>query len=194
MISTRAELAQLPEQTRNYVAKASKMIRDFFGAVEKHLEGASGKNGLHQSIRQPFSEFRTAIRAAAPDFRPHTSSGFCTGDAILPYPNCKVDNDKVIHLDEVKELANMYVTPLRPTIDLVAKSAPPVLSTRSRELPDHCPFQLLEDFASKFVARWESPAETLLEEVFHTLKAQLDDIISQHFPNDTYPVLSRNVK
>ena len=70
----------------------------------------------------------------------------------------------------------------------------PTLSTRSRELPDHCPYQLLEDFANKFVTRWEAPAYTLLEEIFRTLRAHLDNIISQHFPGDTYPVLSGKVK
>jgi len=68
------------------------------------------------------------------------------------------------------------------------------LSTRSRELPDHCPYQLLEDFANKFVAMWEDPAEALLEEIFGTLRAQLDKKISEHFPSDTYPVLSGKVK
>lgn len=68
------------------------------------------------------------------------------------------------------------------------------LSTRSRELPDHCPYQLLEDFANKFVTTWEAPADALLDDIFGTLRAQLDKIISQHFPSDTYPVLSGNLK
>ena len=68
------------------------------------------------------------------------------------------------------------------------------LSTRSRELPDYCPFQLLEEFANKFVERWEAPADTLLGEIFRTLRGQLDKIISQHFPDDTHPVLSGNIK
>ncbi|KAF9650942.1 hypothetical protein BDM02DRAFT_1001795 [Thelephora ganbajun] len=176
LVSTRASLTQLPEQTRNYVAKASKMIGDFLGAVEKHLEGAPGRDGLHQSIRQSFREFTAAIRASAPDFRPYPSSvqnSFNGTGAILPYPDFVVKEDKIIYLDEVKDLANV---------------------TRSRELPDHCPFQLLEDFANRFVGEWETPADVLLDKIFDTLRAHLDKIISQHFPDDMYPVLSKDVK
>ena len=102
-------MAQLPEQTRNHVAKASKMIGDFLNAVEKHLEGAPGRDGLHQSIRQSFHEFTAAIRASAPDFRPYPSSAKASfnGAIILPYPDVTVNSDRIIYLDEVKELANV---------------------------------------------------------------------------------------
>lgn len=187
-------MAQLPEQTKNHVAKASKIIGEFLSAVEKHLEGAPGKNGLHQSIRQPFCEFTTAIRASAPDFRPYLSSAknSFSNEAIRPYENFVVKDDRIIYLDEVKEFASMWVYPQPLKVhDLSHASA---LSTRSRELPDYCPFQLLEEFANKFVERWEAPADTLLGEIFRTLRGQLDKIISQHFPDDTYPVLSGNIK
>jgi len=91
----------------------------------------------------------------------------------MPYPGFVVKDDKIIYLNELKEIADV---------------------TRSRELPDHCPFQLLEDFANKFVERWETPADALLDGIFHILSGQLDKIISQHFPDDTYPVLARKVK
>ena len=68
------------------------------------------------------------------------------------------------------------------------------LRTRARELPDHCPFPLLEDYANKFVATWETPADVLLDEIFRTLRAQMEKIISQHFPSNTYPVLSGKVR
>ena len=108
--STRASLAQLPDQTKNPVAKASKIIGDFLTAVERHLEGAPGRDGLHQAIRQPFSEFAAAIRASVPDFRPYPSSAAKTspgGSIILPYPNVAMKDSRIIYLDEVKELANM---------------------------------------------------------------------------------------
>ena len=69
-----------------------------------------------------------------------------------------------------------------------------MLSTRARELPDHCPFPLLEDFTNKFVEKWEAPADALLDKIFKTLGSQFDRIISQHFPDKTYPVLSKRVK
>ena len=102
-------MAQLPEQTKNHVAKVSKMIGDFLNAVERHLEGAPGRDGLHQSIRQPFHEFTAAIRASTPDFRPYTSSskGSFNSGLILPYPNVAVNSDRAMYLDEVKELADM---------------------------------------------------------------------------------------
>ena len=107
--STRASLAQLPEQTKNHVAKASKIIGEFLSAVEKHLEGAPGKDGLHQSIRQPLRAFTTAIRVSAPDFRPYPASAknSFSNVAIQPYENFVVNDDKIIYLDEVKGLANM---------------------------------------------------------------------------------------
>lgn len=108
LASARTDLAQLPEQSVNHIAKASKIVRDFLNAVEKHLEGAPGKNGLHQSIRQPFREFAAAIKSSAPDFRPHpasTSRSTCSC-SILPYEDV-VNNNKAIYLDEVKELANV---------------------------------------------------------------------------------------
>ena len=71
LATARANLAQLPEQSRNHVAKASKIIGDFLGAAGKHLEGAPGRDGLHQSIRGPLSVFTAAIRTSAPDFRPY---------------------------------------------------------------------------------------------------------------------------
>lgn len=102
-------LSKLPEQTKNHVAKASKIIGDFLGAVGKHLEGAPGKDGLHQSIRQSFREFAMTIKASAPDFRPFTSSVHSSSSGtILPYPDVTVNNEKVkaIYLNEVKDLAN----------------------------------------------------------------------------------------
>ena len=87
----------------------SKIIGDFLRSVEKHLEGAPGKDGLHQSIRQPFVEFKAAIRASAPDFRPYPSSNktscYCTVP-VLPYPDTAVNKNQVIYLDNVKELAD----------------------------------------------------------------------------------------
>lgn len=101
-------MAQLPEQSKNHVAKASKIIGDFLGAVEKHLEGAPGRDGLHQSIREPFRVFTTAIRASAPDFRPYLSSATCPSNrTVLPYPKVGRNNDQAIYLDEVKELASV---------------------------------------------------------------------------------------
>ena len=95
----------------NRVAKASRIIGDFLGAVEKHLEGTPGKDGLHQSIRRSFCEFTAAIRASAPDLRPYPSSlKGSFGGPILPYPNAAISSSQVIYLDEVKEFANMWVT------------------------------------------------------------------------------------
>lgn len=100
-------MAQLPEQSKNHVAKASKIIWDFLGAVEKHLDGTPGKDGLHQSIREPYGVFTTAIRASAPDFRPYLSSATCsTNRTILPYPKVETNNDRAIYVDQVKELAS----------------------------------------------------------------------------------------
>ena len=102
-------MALLPEPTKNPIAKASKIIGDFLRSVEKHLEGAPGKDGLHQSIRQPFVEFKATIRASAPDFRPYPSSDktscYCTVP-VLPYPDTAVNKNQVIYLDNVKELAD----------------------------------------------------------------------------------------
>jgi len=132
LATARANLAQLPEQSRNHVAKASKIIGDFLGAAGKHLEGAPGRDGLHQSIRGPLSVFTAAIRTSAPDFRPYppprqipprcpfrrslphsvlaTRVAFhkCSSSGtVLPYLNVAVKTDRAIYLDEVKELANM---------------------------------------------------------------------------------------
>ena len=104
----KGDLAQLPEQSRNHVAKASKIIGDFIGAVEKHLEGAPGRDGLHQSIRESFRVFTTAVRASAPDFRPYPSSATCSSNrTVLPYHKVEGNNRTAIYLDEVKELASM---------------------------------------------------------------------------------------
>ena len=97
------------EQTKNHVAKVSKMIGGFLNGMKKHFEGALGSDGLHQPIRQPFYEFTAAIRVSVPDFRPYFSSskGSFNSALILPYPNVAVNSDRVIYLDEVKELAEM---------------------------------------------------------------------------------------
>jgi hypothetical protein len=108
--STRSSLAQLPDQTRNPVTKASKILGDFLSAVERHLEGAPGRDGLHQNIRQASGQFVAAIRASAPDFRPYPSSAaktFPSGSNILPYLDVVSENNRIIYLDEVKDLMNM---------------------------------------------------------------------------------------
>ena len=79
--------------------------------MEKHVEGAPGPDGLHQSIRQPFRRFMAAVKASAPDFRPYPSFAKASFDgAILPYPGFVVKDEKIVYLDEVKELANVYAT------------------------------------------------------------------------------------
>jgi len=88
---------------------------DFLSAVGKHVEGTPGRDGLHQSIRKSFVDFTAAIRASAPDFRPYSSPAKapcrhktpCIGKIILPYPNVAVDDNHIIYLEEVKELADM---------------------------------------------------------------------------------------
>lgn len=99
---------RLPEPTKNHVAKASKVVGDFLGAVEKHLEGTPGKDGLHQSIRKSFRKFTVAVRASAPDFRPYSPPSKASCDCpIMPYPNVAANNKQAIYLDEVEETASM---------------------------------------------------------------------------------------
>jgi hypothetical protein len=116
-----AKLRQLPRPpSSDPFSDILSLIHSFIRDLERHVEGIPHKDGLLQLLRPAQQDFRKAIRATAPNFRPyetrHASSRKTKFDAepkFLENEEVIVEHDAsdpltsqdAIYIDEVMQLA-----------------------------------------------------------------------------------------
>ena len=72
LTDTDEKLTHLPKPpSTDALSEVLHLVSTFSKALSKHLEGTPYADGLHQTVRPACNEFRRAIRATEPDFRPY---------------------------------------------------------------------------------------------------------------------------
>ncbi|OBZ65815.1 Interferon-induced GTP-binding protein Mx [Grifola frondosa] len=153
------------------------MLATFSRNLAKYLEGTPQVDGLLQSIRPAQERFQKAIRATAPDFRPYERNSSDSNSFTIPSflsneeKSFAPQNDHdAIYIDDVMKRALKAVT---------------------RELPNHYPFVVTQEFVGQFVEMWQAPVKNLFDAVNKTLIQHLKKFIQVHFSQ--YPQLQNKV-
>jgi hypothetical protein len=116
---TQKRLSELPSPpSPEPVNEIIRLVTKFTRNLARHIEGSPEGDGLLQSIRPYQNDFKQAIRATAPEFRPYDSaspqSGLPEPPSFLSQEERAVDYPPTnmgicIHIDEVMNLAQKYV-------------------------------------------------------------------------------------
>jgi len=84
-----------------------------------------------------------------------------------------------LYVAEVLKSAQEYVShPLCRWIVLVSRAA---FSAITRELPNHCPYDIYVYFIQRFTEKWHIPAQKLFEDMKRQFTKELKSLVSQHF-------------
>lgn len=122
LITTEEQLSELPnEPSKDPVSEVYNLISRLSAKLSRFLEGTPGADGLLQEIRPHQVEFKKAIRATAPDFRPYERRSLLEEDdppeVIVPEflsneeeQYLAEDDDEAIYVDDVLEQAQQYVS------------------------------------------------------------------------------------
>ncbi|PCH35511.1 hypothetical protein WOLCODRAFT_107442 [Wolfiporia cocos MD-104 SS10] len=182
LMMTEGQLNELPkEPSKDPIGEVFNLISKFSARLTKYLEGTPGADGLLQTIRPRREEFRRAISATAPDFRPHNRHRedddneqptvvpleFLANEGELVVPTT---DDSAIYIDDVMQFAATAIT---------------------RELPDNYPFVVTQAYIEQVVQRWEFPTRRLADEVEDILSKKVKDFVRREFTQ--YPHLEMQV-
>ena len=70
-------------------------------------------------------------------------------------------------------------------------SHPDLCRARTRELPEHIPFIVTQEYVVSIIGAWHKPAETLFRDIHNILIKYMKKLVSQHFAQ--YPLLMSRV-
>ncbi|KAH9917091.1 P-loop containing nucleoside triphosphate hydrolase protein [Amylocystis lapponica] len=173
---TEENLRKLPKPpSSDAFAEILHLLGDFSRDLARHLAGTPDDSGLLQAIRPVQEHFKKAIRDTAPDFRPYTKtkantlldedtglSTFEPPDFLVNEEPAEVARDglNTIYIDEVMDRARKAIT---------------------RELPDHYPFVVSNDYIVTITSKWQTPTRNLFDAVERILTSYVKKIISRHF-------------
>jgi hypothetical protein len=124
IVATEDRIRLLPRPPSNDpVGDILQLITSFHRRIEQHVEGTPTKDGILQQIRPAQQEFKSSIRATAPDFRPYTKeendhftlappSFLSNEESVSPNNHANNADDKAIYIDEVYKVAEEFREPL----------------------------------------------------------------------------------
>ncbi|KAI0740579.1 P-loop containing nucleoside triphosphate hydrolase protein [Earliella scabrosa] len=182
LAGTDAKLTQLPKPpSTDALSEVLYHISEFSRLLGKHVEGTPHADGLLQLVEPACFNFQKAIRATEPDFRPYTRRMATTNPAIHHFQTPSFlsnegelynppDDSRAIYLDDVMKRAR---------------------EARTRELPEHIPFIVTQEYISTIITTWEQPAEVLFREVHNVLITYVKKLVVKHFAQ--YPLLQSRV-
>ncbi|KAI6001196.1 P-loop containing nucleoside triphosphate hydrolase protein [Pisolithus albus] len=172
---TEEDLKELPpEPPTDPVNEALRIISEFVKELSERVEGTPEADGLLQKIRVHTARFKREIRATAPSFIPWVRSE--AHQHRLP-PTSFLDNEE-------KPLAganNFPVTGPPPNSIYIEEVMERAEISRTRELPDHTPFVVQQNYISEYVEKWKAPSMILFDAVYDVLKKDLENMIDKHF-------------
>ncbi|KAI6167303.1 P-loop containing nucleoside triphosphate hydrolase protein [Pisolithus thermaeus] len=172
---TEKDLKDLPpEPPADAVSEALRILSEFHRELSDRIEGTPEADGLLQKIRVHTTRFKREIRATAPSFIPWPRQE--AHQHRLP-PTSFLDNEEKplpgsnnppaigappnsIYIEEVMERAEI---------------------SRTRELPDHTPFVVQQNYIREYVQKWTTPSTILFDAVYDVLKKDLENTIDKHF-------------
>ncbi|KAI0820963.1 P-loop containing nucleoside triphosphate hydrolase protein [Irpex lacteus] len=183
---TEASIRQLPKPpSADPVGEVLRLIADFIQDLTVHIEGTPGSDGLLQQIRPAQLDFKTAIRSTAPNFRATTKeqddeeSRKETAASLRNFLASEeegtitsLETGRVIYISEVMERALLAIT---------------------RELPDHYPFTVSNDYIKSIIEEWTTPAQVLFDQIQHVLMSHVKRIVAVHFSKFAHGSLQHHV-
>lgn len=197
--TTEEHLRELPtEPSQDPVGEVYNLISRFSMQLTRYLEGTPEPDGLLQTIRPYQDAFKIAIRGTAPNFQardrarkgevesdPDSKSGSDGEDGS----DSKTEDDEEgasKHPDFLKhEETPPQSNDRRPIyIDEVAKRAQKAIT---RELPDHYPFIITQEFVRELIEDWDMPTFKLFDEIEAILSSKIKKFIHLEFAQ--YPNL-----
>ncbi|EMD32900.1 hypothetical protein CERSUDRAFT_76972 [Gelatoporia subvermispora B] len=199
LYDTNDSLRRLPKPpSADALAEILHLLGDFSRDMATHLEGTPDEDGLLQLIRPRQDQFRKAIKATAPDFRPFAKcrgvseygdatsedglvtlwDGSISDDEFIPQ-----DGRNVIYADEVLARAQK----LNPIIEVSLHRA------ITRELPDHYPYVVTNEYITSVVCKWNVPTQRLFRDVQKRLVEYVKRLINKHFSKYAHGGLQQKV-
>ncbi|KAI0753564.1 P-loop containing nucleoside triphosphate hydrolase protein [Daedaleopsis nitida] len=182
LAATDEKLAKLPKPpSPDALSEVLYHISEFSKLLSKHVEGTPNADGLLQTIEPACHRFLKAIRATEPDFRPYTRQIAASNPQIHKFlpPSflsneggsiTPEDDSHAIYLDDVTKRAR---------------------EARTRELPDHVPFIVTQEYITAVISAWQGPAEGFYREVYNVLIQYVKQLVAHHF--EQYPLLQNRV-
>ncbi|KIK36073.1 hypothetical protein CY34DRAFT_544266 [Suillus luteus UH-Slu-Lm8-n1] len=175
---TQEEMRKLPKAPSNDpVSEVWNVVGRFSSQLSRRLEGTPDADGILQNIRPHQQAFKRAIRATAPHFVP-----WKTGDTRELPPVDFLANEED---DPQEPKASSVLIPRSPEPQSEVIYIQDVLDRAqracTRELPDNYPFIVQQTYIEEFIEKWEMPSQILFDEVYEILKADLDDLVHEHF-------------
>lgn len=152
-------------------------------------------DGLIQRIKAHQKTFRANIRKTAPDFRPYNSDEEDEPD--MPTPDFLGAEDPPDHIagqaqyideicDRLEEYARPFVHPLSALVNHTFRA-------RTRELPGHFPFVVIENFVKEITDQWVAPAQDYVDEVHDIVANYVSDLIRERFGSHAAGGLQQHV-
>ncbi|GJF00698.1 P-loop containing nucleoside triphosphate hydrolase protein [Phanerochaete sordida] len=177
------QLSKAPSQ--DVFTEIIHLLGDFSQDLATCLEGTPDRDGLLQQIRPHQAVFKKSIRSTAPDFRATsapvlTSSGFAK--ALYGKKTSGDSDDEggaMVFLANEEDKSTMKLSDQRPIhIDEVMKRATQAVT---RELPDHYPFLVANEYITSIIGKWKLPADKLYEAVYQSILHHVKALTKKHF-------------
>ncbi|KAF9807180.1 hypothetical protein IEO21_08339 [Rhodonia placenta] len=172
---TEDSLRQLPKPpSTDTFAEILHLISEFCRDLDKHLEGTPGENGLLQVMNPLKEKFRAAVRDTAPDFRPYKGpkDGFDgdtpSGDGWSMPSFLSHEEESAVNLD------SSHAIYINQVMDRARKAV-------TRELPDHYPFVVYQDYITSITAKWHIPMRILFDSLQKVLNNYVKQLVAKHF-------------
>ncbi|KAI0343435.1 hypothetical protein BDW22DRAFT_1170105 [Trametopsis cervina] len=177
IMRTEEALQQLPNPPpADPVSEILRLVADFVQDFASHVEGTPDEDGLLQQIRPAQLEFKKAIRATAPNFRSVTSDSEIMHDSPAQKENAQASSSFLAN--EENAVTVEHNTRDAIYIDEVMDKA---LKAITRELPDHYPFVVANEYVKEIIDQWRVPARNLYDQTQYILVTHVKDIVARHF-------------
>ncbi|KAL5483041.1 hypothetical protein ACEPAI_8270 [Sanghuangporus weigelae] len=167
---TEEELQGVPAPpSENALSEIMHLLKSFCDDVVRHAEGIPTNDGLIQSINARQEQFKLSVGSLAPEFRPYKLS---ESAADLPQlPPCEfLDGEE----EDSRAAEQRLVMAIDEAMNLLKNS-------RTRELPNHYSYEVLQGIIIKATARWASIAFTYFEDVLAIVSVHLKHLVEDHF-------------
>ncbi|KAI6010935.1 P-loop containing nucleoside triphosphate hydrolase protein [Pisolithus orientalis] len=182
ILQVQSELGELPpEPSSNPVGEIHRVLNGFTKEVSECLKGTPDENGVVQTIRTHFENFKREIYSTAPSFMPWERKD-AHRHPRLPVIKFLSNEENVGRGDESDDDEH---GPLPATLCSIAIYIDEVMQSakngRTRELPDYYPFVVQETYISMIVKKWQEPAIDLFDIVNSIIRERVGKIVDDHF-------------
>ncbi|EKM53567.1 uncharacterized protein PHACADRAFT_197992 [Phanerochaete carnosa HHB-10118-sp] len=176
---TEEGIRQLPKApSQDALTEIIHLLADFSQDLAICLEGTPNEDGLLQRIRPHEAAFKRSIRSTAPDFKAISAADLL--DPTASFHEVGEESSGTLEFlanEEGRETMGLSDR-CSIYIDEVMKRANQAIT---RELPDHHPFIVANEYITSIICKWQLPAEKLHEAVYQCLLQRVKALTQKHF-------------